>query len=130
MNIRILFSLFCLSFAVALGCTRPRPDLKMFVGKYCFSRDVKDSIIISTDSTYRHKFSASNGRVFEAAGKWEYDSIGQEIRFEDFIFFNDNGSDGLPPGNWFSRVQMDDNEVRLMYSSEDNIYFLKKIKKR
>jgi len=128
MNIKILLVLLVLSIAIAMGCSSHQ-DSKGLVGTYCFNRFSKnsrnDSLFVNNDNKYKHKFWASNGQVFEASGVWKYDSVEQEIQFMDFMFFNDYGSN-LPPGNWFSKVLIADNgEIRLMYSSENNIYFMK-----
>jgi hypothetical protein len=103
----------------------------MLVGKYSFNRFNKDShndsLFVNDDSTYKHKFRTDDGRVFEINGAWEYDSVGQEILFKDFRFLTDAGPTDLPPGNWYSKVIVTENgEIRLMYSSENNIYFSKK----
>ena len=80
---------------------------------------------MNSDNSYKHVFYASNGRVFECSGTWEYDSIQSEITFSDFTFFNHEGPI-LPAGFWISRVRVDNKGiVNLMYSSESNIYFLK-----
>jgi hypothetical protein len=129
MTIKKLLALCCLSIIGGLGCAN-RPSPKMLVGKYCFNKFNKDSnndsLFVNENNHYKHRFWTTNGRIFESSGKWRYDSIEQEILFEDFMFFRDEGSN-LPPGNWFSKVKVaDDGEVRLMYSSEDDIYFKKK----
>lgn len=120
----MIVSLFLL---VILGCFS-KPDKASLVGKYCFNRsDSRDSIFINIDSTYTHQYISSEGEVFKVTGKWEYVSIDNEILFKDFVFFTDSGASDEPPGNWFSRIRtVGDTEIRLMYSSEDNIFFYKK----
>ncbi len=106
-----------------------RADRETLIGKYCFNRfgknSSKDSLFINRDSSYKHVYWVSGSRTFEASGKWIYDSIQQEILFKKFMFFNDSGSE-MPAGNWFSRINVTgDGEVRLMYSEENNVYFVK-----
>ena len=130
MDTKKLFGLIFCAVISIVGCSN-HPDSKILAGKYCFNRFDKDSqndlLFVNGDNSYKHKFVASDGHVWEANGKWEYDSIGGEILFKDFRFFNDAGPTDLPPGNWYSKVIVTDKgEVRLMYSSENNIYFSKK----
>ena len=123
---KVLLSLMASLFLTI--CCSSRPEPKILIGKYSFSAAPnQDSLFLNTNNTYKHKFSTGNGQIFEASGVWEYDSINQEILFKDFVFFNNSGSSELPPGNWYSKVNLTNNgEVRLMYSSEDNVYYLKR----
>lgn len=112
------------------GCSN-HPDPKMLVGKYYFNKFSKDFendlLLVNGDSSYTHRFLASDGHVWEANGSWEYDSIGGEVLFKNFRFFIDSGPTDLPPGNWYSKVTVtEEGEVRLIYSSENNIFFSKK----
>lgn len=106
------------------------PDGKTMIGSYCYSHNgipsSKDSIFIYADRTYRYQYIASNGNVFEREGEWKHDSLSCEILFKNFLFYSDEKSfTQAHGGNWFSRVQVIDGEIRLMYSSEDNIYYAK-----
>ncbi|MCZ8070296.1 MAG: hypothetical protein O9311_08070 [Cytophagales bacterium] len=123
--ILILIAVFTIS---VLGCGQST-NREILIGKYCFNRfnqnSPKDSLFLFNDSTYIHKYWASDAKIFDVSGHWIYNSGGQEILFSGFKFFSDAGS-RLPPGNWFSRVKIsENNEVRLMYSEENNIYFIK-----
>jgi len=104
------------------------PNSSALPGHYYFNRsNVQDSLIVNTDNSYKHLFYASDGRVFERSGTWAYDSMPSEVRFSDFTFFNNEGP-VLPAGVWISRVRVDDKgNINLMYSSENNLYFLKKM---
>jgi hypothetical protein len=110
----------------SIACKNRQESVKL-IGKYCFNREMnRDSIFINSDKTYRHTYSSSDGRVFENNGTWKYDSTNSEILFEEFTFFNDSGSDGLPPGNWYSRIHVTTSgQIRLMYSAESDIYYFK-----
>ena len=48
------------------------------------------------------------------------DELTGEVKFENFTFFNDSLR-----GNWYSKIKMEEGVVKLMYSSEDNIYYEK-----
>ena len=117
--IGILLCLFVLS-----GCGH-QISSKDLIGKYCLNRSLhKDSIFIYDNHTYAHRYHATNNRTFECKGNWEFNPSVNEIKFKDFLFFTDAGNDGLPPGNWDSRVVVTSNgKIQLIYSSEDNIYF-------
>lgn len=128
MTFKIFLSfLIVSSIIIILGCTQKGVDPKMLIGSYCFNEgNDNDSLFLYADKTYTHKFIASNAKVFEAKGEWRYDSLGNEVTFEDFIFFNDEGADN-PPGLWYSKVSLTkEGEIRLIYSSENNIFFSKK----
>lgn len=110
---------------IVLGCSSQPPREKL-IGKYCFNRNNnRDSIFIFEDNKYKHQYINSDGKLFFTEGEWEYDSLSSEILFKDFAFLNEEGADNLPRGNWFSKVDLVDDEIRLMYSAENNIYFLK-----
>lgn len=128
-DMRFLFIFFISCTMGITGCSSC-PDSKMLVGSYYYSHNgfssSKDSIFIYADGTYKYQHLASNGNVFDRHGEWKHDSVGCEILFENFLFFSDEKSfSGSQGGNWYSRVQVVDGEIRLMYSSEDNIYYAK-----
>lgn len=106
------------------------PDAKMLVGSYYYSHNgvpsSKDSIFIYANGTYKFQHIVSNGDIFQRQGEWERDSLGCRILFKNFMFYQDEYSfSGSQGGNWISRVRLVDGELRLMYSSEDNIYYAK-----
>jgi hypothetical protein len=123
----LLLTILTIAFT---GCTSC-PSSKMLYGKYSYKENKKsfenDFIYIYPEGNYKHQFYSTNGQVYECKGKWTYDSLGCEILFEDFEFFNNQGSRGLPLGNWYSRIQVEDNNIKLMYSSEQNIHYSKAI---
>jgi hypothetical protein len=51
----------------------------MLIGKYYFNRFDKDSendlLFVNEDNSYKHKFVASDGRIWEATGNWQYEWI-------------------------------------------------------
>jgi len=116
----------CILIFSASCSSQPSPE-RLLPGTYCFTAwGIRDSLFVSNDHTYRYEFYASDGKIYKSSGKWSYDSLGNEITFENFSFPNDQANN-VPPGFWVSRVRITDKgEVHLMYSSEDNIYFAKK----
>ncbi len=124
---RRLLMLASLMWLTILGCSF-NPNKEILIGKYCLNRsNNRDSIFIYIDNSYTHQYISNEGKLFQIKGKWEFSSLSNEILFKDFVFFNDKGVHELPPGNWFSRIRsVDDTEIRLMYSSEDDIFFYKK----
>jgi len=121
------FLLLQLILFFVTGCFS-KPDPKLFIGKYRSNQiDYNDSIFVNENKTYKHKYTTPKGKEFELEGTWEYDSVRMKIIFRDFVFFNNEGTDGLPPGNWISKVQIaEKGEVRLIYAEENNIYYYKK----
>jgi hypothetical protein len=106
-----------------LGCSDKLND-NLLVGLYQFKTNKNDLIILNPNHTYVHKLIAADGQVFECTGNWEFDSSGNEVTFNDFSFFE---GDNLPPGIWLSRVRVsNDNQIILMYSSENDLYYKKK----
>lgn len=111
---------------IVLGCSS-KPNREQLVGKYCFNKtDNRDSIFINNDNTYKHTYITSDGKLLEIIGNWEFDSNTSEILFKEFMFFNDHGGTyESTRGNWYSNVKLIDDEIRLIYSAENNIYFYK-----
>lgn len=108
------------------------PDISnQLPGKYFFNEYGNDSdvdiIELFDDNSYTHTFLSKRGQVFENSGKWEFNSLNCEILFSDFIFYNKAGPVfGSLGGNWYSRVRLEEDRIKLMYSSENNIYYNKK----
>ena len=107
-------------------------DAKNLVGSYYYSHNglssSKDSIFIYADGTYKHQHLTFNKNIFDRHGEWEHESRDCRILFKNFLFFSDEKSfSGSQGGNWYSRVEVVDGEIRLMYSSEDNIYYARTV---
>lgn len=121
----VLMFVLCQLISTVTACQN-NVDKKLIVGKYCLNRESgRDSLFVRSNGSYTHSYFSSSGRTFESTGKWKLDERNAELLFEDFVFFNDSGAGELPPGNWYSRVRQDESGVKLMYSSESDIYFLK-----
>jgi hypothetical protein len=120
-----LILVVCIIHFLILGCSS-KLNTENIPGKYCFNRNnSRDSIFLFKNNKYKHQYINRDGKLFFIEGEWEYDSLNSEILFKDFTFFNEEGPDELPRGNWFSKVNYVNDEIRLMYSSENNIYFSK-----
>jgi hypothetical protein len=127
-KMKILILIFLL-LAVALFLFISNHDYKTdepkaLDGKYCFNKGGPDSIIIFKDHTYKHKHIAVSGIEYENHGKWSWNI--SEIDFHDFTFYNNEGPSG-GNGLWISRVVNSNDEIRLIYSSENGIYYYKKL---
>ncbi len=109
------------------SCSRS-PSKNDLIGKYSFNMTdynnltAVDSIKINSDGTYEYWITDETNVLFSNRSNWSYDSIREFILFENF----DYNVGGIPTGNWFSKVVIEENEVRLIYSSEENLYFFKK----
>lgn len=124
--------LFALSLmatiASAVGCTQKQNfNEEILAGKYCFNhRDDRDSLFLNADNTYTHKFHTYKNGTFDENGTWSFDAATNQVTFENFVFFNEEGADN-PPGIWHSTVEVTkDNEVRLLYAPEHQVYYYKK----
>jgi hypothetical protein len=127
---KLILTTMLLGALLCLSCAN-HPDVKLLVGSYSyniFSKDSKrDSLYLNSNYTYKHVFHTTDNRIVQSSGNWEYDSLGGEVLFKNFQFFDESGSSEFPPGNWYSSVTVTKNgEVRLIYSSENNVYFSKK----
>lgn len=123
---QLIFLMLCFIIGTILGCSDVKPE--MLPGRYSFNDAYRDSIIIYRDSNYTHKYISSSGRLFTSNGTWKFNKVGNRIIFNNFVFFNDEGSLNRDGGYWDAKVKVSSNELRLIYSSEDNIYFFKKLK--
>jgi len=120
-----MFHMPLIAILIVVGCFHGS-DPKNLCGNYFLNVDTRDSLFVNLDGSYIHKYSSKQGEIFQSSGDWEYDSIRQRVIFKDFRFFSDMGADDLPPGEWRPKIDYSNsNEVRLIYSSEDNVYFKK-----
>jgi hypothetical protein len=110
-----------ISIVISFGCFS-NIDERLLLGKYQFNNNKADVIDLYKDHTYDHRYINSRGKVFENRGKWRYN--GKEILFHNFNFFNDLGPAG-GSGVWISRIIEDDRKIHLVYSSDDDTYYVK-----
>lgn len=110
-----------ISAVILFGCFS-NVDEHLLIGKYHFNTDDADIINLYQDHTYDHRYVNTKGNAFECHGKWRYN--GKEILFHDFNFFNDLGPAG-GAGVWISRISEDNGKIHLVYSSDDNTYYIK-----
>ena len=94
-------------------------DKERLPGRYLFSHWGKDTLDLKTDGTYYYRVYVDNKRL-EHTGTWKLNSLGNEITFEDFTFLTEGTK-----GNWQSKLRTNDDEIHLMYASDENIYFKK-----
>jgi hypothetical protein len=94
------------------------------VGLYAFNQ-MSDSIELRSNNTYYHYYTTVDNKKYENTGFWNFNLEHNEIIFQNFSFFNESGTDGLPKGSWISRINNSNGKLKLMYSSENNIYYVK-----
>ncbi|WP_205503079.1 hypothetical protein [Rufibacter psychrotolerans] len=95
-------------------------EKEQLYGHYEFSHWSKDTLELKPDGTYYFRTYLDN-RKLDNSGTWKLNAAGNEINFDKFSFLGE----GLPTGNWHSRLRIDGSETYLMYASEENIYFKK-----
>ncbi|XHR97704.1 hypothetical protein ACFJIV_14210 [Mucilaginibacter sp. UC70_90] len=96
-------------------------DPNQLAGTYITNNGSSESIIITKDHAYKHIFRTKSGCAFENKGTWTYDSRTKQISFNYFIFQLD-----MPAGTWVSKVKTTyKGEIRLIYSSEEDLYYMK-----
>ena len=116
------FQLHYIAFLIVCsGACAQIPIERDIPGIYSLSNFPTDTLFVKSDNTYRHKV-AIGGRIFEGIGKWKYDSTSGWATFEDFVFYNGTGKD-LPPGYWITKVVGKGEDVKLIYSDENNVRF-------
>lgn len=103
------------------------PETNKLIGEYYFIQDKNNKIYINPNYEYRHTYLTNNGEFYECSGKWSYNSSSCRIIFEDFVPLGESGPlYGVHTDSyWDSRVIVEGDEIKLMYSSENNIYYLK-----
>jgi hypothetical protein len=116
---KIVLTTFILFLLLSCVDTVKTEDLH---GQYVFTHWGGDTIDIRADGTCRH-YNLIDGKQLENNGTWKLNTIGTEIKFEQFSFLTDS----MPAGNWYSRLRLDGDEIHLMFASDINAYY-KKIK--
>jgi len=125
---KILIKKVCIIILVTLSVSCfQKVEQEMLIGTYVFNEEnCIDTIIILPNKKYIHKYKSNYGKNYKSYGNWKYDSNLKEIDFHDFVFYNDEGGD--IPGLWIPKViKTRDGEIRLIYSSENEIYYKKLI---
>lgn len=85
-----------------------------------FSKDLKEYIVLSKDSTYQYSVVEKGVVVFENSGKWSFSSKMNNISFFGFKFYGDSYS-----GEWKAAVISNEKYIGILYSSEDNVFYSK-----
>jgi hypothetical protein len=124
--------LFCL-LITSVGCSYfgqgDKPKRKDLTGRFVYQENNRDTIDVNSDGTYSN-YTSLNGRKLQNSGTWIYDSLGGRVVFQDFSFLTDSIDIGdstfVPRGNWDTRTEIENNEIRLIYASDTyKGYFLK-----
>ena len=118
--IRQMVVILVVSLLPSCGFKVDEVEREKLPGRYVFTHWSKDTIEIRADGTYNH-FTFINGKKLENQGVWTLRASQDEIQFKEFSFLTDN----LPPGNWFSRLRVEGEEIHLMYACDINAYYKK-----
>jgi hypothetical protein len=102
------------------SCGVDKVDKNKIAGRYIFTPWDSDTIDINSDGTYRHYMVTNRKRIVNS-GTWTLNSLETEVHFKDFSF----NSDSISSGNWFSRLRLQGEEIRLMYADEVPAYYYK-----
>ncbi|MBI1768933.1 MAG: hypothetical protein HY015_09700 [Bacteroidetes bacterium] len=94
-----------------------RIEREKLIGRYVWNDGRIDTLELRADGTYEY-WTFKPGRKLANSGTWKFNSVLNEVEFEDFRFLTDN----IPDGNWFSRVRSRNNEVHLIYAIDGDIY--------
>lgn len=94
---------------------------EMMIGKYSHNGNENDSIFIFKNNIYKQKKVSYTGEIFRNQGTYTFNTT--RIVFHKYIFYHDGGP-GMR-GDWDSRIRLVDQEIRLIYSNEDDIYYFK-----
>ena len=112
MKIKVILCL--LLFVVGLVSCQAITD-DMFPGRYALNIDNKDSIILNDDYTYEHKYVDSLNKMHRCIGKWDLNFNKTILSLHDFNSFKAHGVDFK--GTWKSYLGMDEDSVRILYTS-------------
>lgn len=120
-NIIILIFLLSAVFA----CSQSIDENRMY-GTYKWNKGNENmALSLEHDHTNRYGLVNDSTGQFGIVGTWEFRSINNELVLRNFQFLNGDGRSEFPRGNWFSQVKEFEGEIRLIYSSENELFFLK-----
>jgi hypothetical protein len=114
-----LFIINCIIFFVA--CSRVQTN--ELYGKYVFNGYSNDTIYILQTYEYIHLYNSDNNTICKQTGKWNFDTIAQYLNFYGFNF--SNSCESTSSYYWAARVKKKDNYIRIIYASEENLFYQK-----
>lgn len=102
---------------------------KELTGRFVFQANNQDTIDVNSDGTYSN-YRWWQGKRLKNSGTWIYDSLNSRVNFKGFSFLTDiidiADSTFVSQGNWNTRVESMNNEIRLIYASDiSKGYFLR-----
>lgn len=119
---------FYLVFLLAtflISCS-PKIAESDLIGSYSYIKaGSRDTIFILDYYKYIQKYINQKDTIYTLEGTWSFSNKGQEIKFSEYRTINYQDIEG-PKGTWFAKVKKVEDEIHIMYSSEDNIYYFKK----
>ncbi len=117
-------AIYSLVLLFSMACSDNDVEIHQLYGVYDYNKEnYIDTIQLLKDSSYIHTHQTTNGTIYRNEGTWKFDSKLREVVFDDFIFYNEQGGD--VPGFWIPKVKNVENEIRLIYASEENLYYRK-----
>jgi hypothetical protein len=123
--LNVFLVLFWIPFLPMFFALFSYPDEKKLPGAYCFNDgSFNDSLYVYVDHTYRHRFQASDQKVYESSGTWTYSTPSARMIFHEFQFYNEQGPAGR--GEWDVEVVTSEEEVKIYYAIEEDIYYHRK----
>ncbi len=117
-----MVKVFLIIMSIGLLSCSSKISKEDLIGTYSWNNSQNGKLEILDNGTYKYQVNIGNRQINKNEGTWTLGSNNREIRFSDFSFI----TDGLGKGIWISRIKKKENEVHLIYASEENIY-LKKI---
>lgn len=112
------------------GCSAQTKEIRVkdLIGRYTYNNmnATGDSIFVNEDGTYEHAYFKNGRKLHKIIGKWRYDSVAKYLFLDNFTDFTDEGPVDLQ-GTWGPEVVISEegNEIRLIYSEENKIYYFK-----
>jgi hypothetical protein len=103
-------------------------DKERLTGRYVYQANNQDTIDVNSNGTYTN-YTWWHGRKLQNSGTWIYDSLNGRIDFDNFSFLLDTMNIGdstfLPRGHWNTKIESEEREVRLIYTTDiSKGYFL------
>jgi hypothetical protein len=108
---------------LALSCTHSdKGDIvssKKLIGRYVYLANPIDTIDVNSDGSYSY-YKWWYGNKLQNSGTWLYDSLEGRMNFANFSFLTDTMEflGGPGRGNWNTRIQSKNKELRFIYATD------------
>lgn len=106
-------------FFISLTSCSSNIKKEKLIGRYIWNDQRTDTLEVRADGTYEY-WTFLPGRKFANSGNWKFNSLLNEVEFEreNFPFIKNHKAEG----SWISKIQIKNNETRLLYASETDTY--------